>query len=91
MAKYYFHTEDGQCFPDEDGIELSGIEEAKSTAVEVLVEALKGKPEVIWHTGDWRVIVTDEANLIQFQIQVMVVSSPATPPSALPRRTTAGT
>ena len=42
MPRYYFHSEDGRRFPDEEGTELPSDDAARLEAVRVLGELLRG-------------------------------------------------
>jgi hypothetical protein len=33
MPRYFFHLADGRCHPDEDGLELGSLEDARAEAV----------------------------------------------------------
>ena len=61
MPRYFFHVHDGQDTPDEDGVELSGPDEAKGQAVIFAGEALRDKDGAFWNSGEWRMVVVDEA------------------------------
>ncbi|HSV03413.1 MAG TPA: hypothetical protein VLI41_09425 [Phenylobacterium sp.] len=60
MPKYYFHTEDGRRYPDEDGTDLPDLEAARLKATRILAELLKEQPRELLETGRLRVEVTDE-------------------------------
>jgi len=60
MPRFYFHTEDGRRYPDEEGTELPDVEAARTEATRILAELLKEQPRELWDTGRLRVEVTDE-------------------------------
>ncbi len=76
MPRFHFHTEDGVCLTDEDGEELPDLEAAKMAAIRVLVETLKGRPDVFWGSEAFRVIVTDHAGLSLFSLELGVIYAP---------------
>jgi len=60
VPRYFFHVQDGSNFVDEDGTELSGVEEARTQAVVASGEALKDQAAKFWNSGDWLMNVVDE-------------------------------
>jgi len=60
MPRYFYHVQDGSNFVDEDGTELSGVEEARTQAVIAAGEALKDHAAKFWNSGDWFMNVVDE-------------------------------
>jgi hypothetical protein len=69
MPRYYFHTEDGECFADADGLELPDLDAAKAAALKYLREML-WSPREFWRDGRFRVIVTDGEGLTLFTLDL---------------------
>ena len=84
MPRFFFHTEDGECFPDDEGVVLATIADAKRVAVQVLCDALKGRPQELWHTGAFRLICQNEDHLTLFHIEMTAILAAAFPLSAYP-------
>ena len=59
MARYYFHTQNGDHVRDEQGEELKSVDAAREEAVAVLGEILRYRRASFWATGVFSVIVTD--------------------------------
>ena len=77
MPRFHFHTEDGRCYPDEDGIELPTFEAARTQAVIVLGEVLKEQPELFLEHDCLRITVTDEDQLTLLTLDASATVSPA--------------
>lgn len=60
MPRYFFHTLDGQRYPDEEGTELPDLVSARRRATRVLAELLKEQPDDFLGAGHLQVLVTDE-------------------------------
>jgi hypothetical protein len=80
MPRYYFHTEDGRCFPDDEGTELANTVAAKQEAARILGEMLKDNPDMLWDTKDLRLTVENADHLILFIIDTSVVEPPSLRP-----------
>ena len=61
MPRYYFHVKDSRESIDRDGVELPGIDEARTQAVIAAGEALKDLDGEFWKSAGWRMWVTDES------------------------------
>ena len=59
MPRYFFHVHDGKDIPDEEGVELSGPEEARNQAVTACGEALKDLDGDFWESAMWTMTVKD--------------------------------
>lgn len=60
MPHFYFHTENGERFADEDGVELADEDAARAEAVKVMGEILLHRgAAAFWETGVFKVIVMD--------------------------------
>ncbi len=60
MPRYFFHVRDSAEFIDDEGVELSSLNEVRSQAVVAAGEALKDLGGKFWNGEDWRMWVTDE-------------------------------
>ncbi len=60
MARYFFHTLDGECVRDELGEELAGDDAAREEALIVFGELLQHCGERFWASGVFSVIATNE-------------------------------
>jgi hypothetical protein len=61
VPRYFFNFKDGKEILDNEGVELSGIEEARAQAVVSSGEALRDYGKNFWDGTEWRMWVTDEA------------------------------
>ena len=82
MPRFYFHAEDGRCFPDEEGTLLPDTRAARRQATAVFGELVKEMPDGVWDSGAFRVTVKDEDGLVLFVLDMSAVTSPA---AAAPR------
>jgi hypothetical protein len=77
MARFFFHTEDGQPIPDDEGTELGTLAEARVEAVRVLGDLLRETPDEVLATGALRLTVTDAAGLIYFALDLSATDAAA--------------
>jgi hypothetical protein len=61
MPRYFFHFRDDKLMLDKEGLELSGLDEARTQAVVASGEALRDFGGKFWRDTTWRMWVTDEA------------------------------
>jgi hypothetical protein len=61
VPRYFFNVHDGKDFPDNEGSELAGPEEAREQAIVVAGAMLKDHGAEFWNHGDWRMVVLDES------------------------------
>jgi hypothetical protein len=61
MPRYFFHVQDGERIPDEEGLVLPGPDAARKEAVVAAGEMLKDSAAKVWTGEDWRMWVVDEA------------------------------
>jgi hypothetical protein len=61
MPRYFFNVVDGREFPDPEGTELAGPEEAREQAVISAGAMLKEHGREFWNHGEWRMVVVDES------------------------------
>ena len=85
MVRYYFHTESGGVSLDDEGMDLSGYDEARVEAARMLGEMLKDDAHQFWSKRSMRLIVTDESGLILFALDISGVEAPALSRERRPR------
>jgi hypothetical protein len=69
--RYYFHTEDGRSFHDEEGTELANEHDARIEAARVLGQLVNEDPTGVWHDDAFRIIVTDGEGARLFTLGVV--------------------
>jgi hypothetical protein len=87
LQRYYFHSEDGYAFRDEEGTLLPNDEAARIEAARVLGQMVNEQPGAVWCDDQFRITVTDDAGVILYVLDLAAMRSPAasTPrPVALP-------
>lgn len=77
MARYFFHTENGDRHTDENGLELPDLAAVRREAIKSLSEMIKNRGERFWERNSFRLIVTDEKGLILYVLDVNGVEAPA--------------
>jgi hypothetical protein len=75
MPRYFFHVTDGQTYPDTEGTELPGLDEARREAFRTLCELLKNKYVSSRH--DWHIDITDEADHSLLRLTISLSETPA--------------
>lgn len=79
--RYFFNKAGSLEDPDNEGLELATISEARITAVKFAGEALREQPDVVWKGDEFRVEVTDHRGLMLFTVVVIGIDSPSLRPS----------
>lgn len=79
MPRYFFHVEDHLRFPDEDGTFLRDLDAARIEAVRVAGAMLTDHAASFWDKGEWRVVVTDDRQLILFSLSFEAGAAPSPP------------
>lgn len=77
MALYFFHLAGAVYDPDEEGIELASIGEARLMAARHAGEVLRDRPGLVWQGEELRIEVTDASQLVLFTLITIGVDSPA--------------
>lgn len=77
MARYFFNQYSGEFKPDDLGLELPSLDQARIEAVRYAGEELRDHPTLVWHGEDFRVEVTDAAQEVLFTIIVVGIDAPA--------------
>jgi hypothetical protein len=60
VPRYFFHLHDGKNIPDNEGIELAGLAEARNQAIVAAGEMIRSDGHTVWNGSEWRMDVTDE-------------------------------
>lgn len=76
MPRYFFHSQDGQVFHDDEGLELEDFDAAQAAALQMLAEAIRNTPK-FWIMRSLMVTVTDEAGLVLLVLDLTGTISPA--------------
>jgi hypothetical protein len=77
MPRYFFHTEDGDSYRDDDGLELPDITAAKIEAVRHMGELLRDRAVGFWDDHALKLVVTDQAGQVLFSLDLSAVEAPA--------------
>ena len=75
--RFFFNQLDGAFKPDDQGIELATIAEARLEAVRYAGEVMRDHPTIVWAGEDFRIQVTDDTQLLLFTVIVVGVDAPA--------------
>jgi hypothetical protein len=81
MPHFYFHVLDGTALPDRDGVDLRGIEAARTEAMDLAGALLRdGVSEQIWQGHPWQLVVSDSTSPFtgrtHFVVSVSIAQSP---------------
>jgi hypothetical protein len=68
MPRYFFDIIDHKALIDNEGVELSGIGEAREMALRTAGEVLASEGKEFWETGKWRMKVSDENGTVRFTL-----------------------
>lgn len=60
MARYFFHTLDGECVRDELGEELADDAAARDEALMIFGELLKDSASWFWKSGTFSLVTTND-------------------------------
>ena len=74
MPRYFFHTEDGEFVRDKEGTELEGENAARVEAVRLAGETLRDRPQELWESRRWRLLVAPANGPALFGIEVQPVT-----------------
>jgi hypothetical protein len=80
MPRFFFDISDGidiADVPDDEGMELEGLNAARIAAVRLSGELLKSYPDRFWSVGQWNCTVRDESGLILFVLHFYAQEAPA--------------
>jgi len=68
MARYYFNTQDGTSFPDNQGKELETVRRARIAAIDYAAEMLRSPNEDLWKGQESVLRVTDARGALLFTL-----------------------
>ena len=77
MQRYFFHSEDGHTFRDEEGTELPNDEAARIEAARVLGQMLNEHPADVWRHDQFRVLVADANGATLYILDLAAIRAPA--------------
>jgi hypothetical protein len=77
VSRYFFNQIDGEFKPDDEGLELASLDDARFEAVRYAGEVLRDRPSVVWQGEDFRIEVTDAKRLLLFTLVVVGMDAPA--------------
>lgn len=77
MPRYFFNAHDGRPYPDETGIELSGLDEAQVSAVKALTEMVREFHDEFVTDELFTLTVTDERGFVLYRLDLSGLKSPA--------------
>jgi hypothetical protein len=90
MPLFFFDMDDRD--PDQVGVDLPSVNEARNEATRLVSDMAKDHPETLWDRGEWRLTVTDDERLSLFQLVIVTIDAPVsttaghTPGTALVRK-----
>jgi hypothetical protein len=84
MPRYNFRIRDGVAHPNPGGLELTGIVEARLTALQLSESLLREHAGESWINDDWQLVVTDAHGRAVFVLQISSINE-TQQPSAIPR------
>jgi hypothetical protein len=76
--RYFFNLAGAVHDPDNDGLELPSLGDARVMAAQHAGEVLRDRPGVVWEGEELRVEVTDENRLVLFTLITVGVDAPST-------------
>lgn len=80
MPRYFFDTEGGSNFHDEDGVALADADEARLYAIKFAGQCMADDAALLAQGQDFRVEVRDSDGLLLFAVTTFVTDSPAIRP-----------
>lgn len=80
MPRYFFHTEDGCGFQDNEGSELPDDHTARNEAVALLAALVRDDPDGFWAHPAFRLEVADAAGRTLFELELGATAPPTADP-----------
>lgn len=74
--RYFFNVAGSLIQPDETGVDIANMSDARIRAVRFANEHLNERPELVWLGEEFRVEVTDESKRLLFTFVALGVDSP---------------
>ena len=75
--RYFFNVTGVVHDPDDKGLEIGSLSDARIAAVKFASEYLRDRPELVWLGEEFRVEVTDEKGRTLFTFIAVGVDAPA--------------
>ena len=76
MPRFLFHVRDGIRTVDDNGKDLPDLRAARLEAVRLTERLLLEHHEANWINEDWKIVVTDEARVVVFVLQISAIFDP---------------
>ena len=77
MPRFFFHTQDGTVYHDEEGTELLDVQPACATALQVLAEHIQAWPGDFWKHDALQVHMVDDDGLHLLTLTIGATFAPA--------------
>lgn len=77
MPLYYFNLAGAVYDPDDEGVDLPTMQEARFFAAKHAGELLRDRPDLAWAGEELRVEVTNERQLVLFTVIILGVDAAA--------------
>lgn len=77
--RYFFNLAGAVHEPDDKGLEIGCLSDARIEAVKFAARYLRERPDLVWLGEEFRVEVTDETGQMLFTFIAVGVDSPAPP------------
>ena len=74
MPLYFFHIHANAHDADDEGMDFADPGAAREEAIKVAGEMMRDSPDAFWDSQPWKVVVTDEAGAVLWQISMDAVS-----------------
>lgn len=75
--RYFFNLAGAIHEPDNEGLTIASLSDARIAAVKFAADYLRDRPELVWLGEEFRVEVTDEQRRMLFTFIAVGVDSPA--------------
>jgi hypothetical protein len=79
VRRFFFHSEDGVSFHDDEGTLLPDVAAARIEAARVLGQLVNERPGDVWQDDLFRLVVTDDLGAILFVLDLTALDAPAAP------------
>ncbi len=75
--RFFFNLAGAVYDPDNLGVELASISDARAMAAQAAAELIRDRPQLVWMGEEVRVEVTDENQLLLFTVIIFGVDAAA--------------
>lgn len=76
MPRFHFHVHDGRDWPDEEGVELASVAQARIEALRHAGDMLKDSAIEAQHARGWRMQVTDGQGQTVLYLEFRLTETP---------------